>query len=151
MPAHLFFVGSSEHYTGPLKDLIDQLGIGDHVHTLDGWLSDQTYRDYLLAADFAVQLRSHRLGGLSGAVMDCISAGLPTVCNRDLGDSMEAPDFVLRVPDNFSPTLIAECLMNAFEEDLNDTRLSQQRATYLSEHSFQNYAKQFISLLGLPT
>jgi len=150
LPVSFFFVGSSEHYAGPLHDLIDQLGIHDHVHTLNGWLSNETYRDYLLAADFAIQIRSHRLGGLSGAVMDCISAGLTTVCNMDLAESMEAPDFVLRVPDNFSPILMAERIMNSFQERQHATRLTGERLAYLKEHSFDIYAERIMSALGLP-
>ena len=127
----------------------NQLYVGDRVHLVDEWVSDEVYRDFLLAADFAIQVRSRRLGGLSGVVMDCISAGLPTVCNRDLGDSMEAPNFVMRVPDNFSPVLIAEAIMNGFEAGIHQTRLTDARTSYLLEHSFEHYAVQFMSAIGL--
>ncbi len=44
------------------------------------------------------------------ALLDCIAAGLPTVANDDMAEAMDAPSYVLRVPDHPSPVLIAEAL-----------------------------------------
>src|SRR5262249_29680844 len=97
VPAELHFVGSAGEPGPELAGLAERLGVRPALRLMDDWISDQTYRDYLLAADFAIQLRSHGFGGLSGAVLDCISAGLPTVCNEDLAEAMDGPDYVLRV------------------------------------------------------
>jgi hypothetical protein len=45
-------------------------------------------------ADLAVQLRRRRLGILSGALLDCAAAGLPTVTNESLAASVGAPHYI---------------------------------------------------------
>jgi glycosyltransferase involved in cell wall biosynthesis len=149
MPAHLYFVGESTHFREPLQQLAGRLGVGNHVHQMSEWISDREYRDFILAADFAIQLRTHCFGGLSGAMLDCISAGLPTVTNEDLARAMDAPGFVLRIPDHLSPPLIAEQLANAFDAGLHRARPSPAREAYVREHSFDNYAVQMLQVLGL--
>jgi len=148
--AELHFVGpSDQEHRQPLIDLCRRLKLEDHVHFSDDWVSDQTYRDFLVAADYAIQLRTHGFGGLSGAVMDCISAGLPTVVNEDLAHAVEAPGYVLSVPDNLSPTLIAEQLCNAIGSDLHRRRVRPERKEYLSVHNFEEYAPRMMEVLGL--
>jgi glycosyltransferase involved in cell wall biosynthesis len=149
VPADLWIVGSAEYYREPLRRAIEQLKLERHVHLLGDWVADSVYRDFLLAADFALQLRTFGLGGVSGAVSDCISAGLPTVCNEDLAAAVEAPDYVLRVPDHLSATLIAEQLANAYEAGRHRVRLSPARDEYLGVHNFDNYAAQLMQYLGL--
>lgn len=149
LPAHLYFVGSDQGYEWPLADWACRLGLRAHVHTLGDWVSDQVYRDFLLAADLAIQLRTHGLGGLSGAVLECISAGLTTVVNQDLAEAMEGPSYVLRVPDHLSATLIAEQLIEAYEAGRHRTRLGPERDAYIREHSFDNYALRLLEGLGL--
>jgi glycosyltransferase involved in cell wall biosynthesis len=149
VPADLYFVGSDQHFKGPLVEWTERLQLGEYVHVLGDWVSDQVYRDFVLAADFGIQLRTHGFGGLSGAVLDCISAGLPTVINRDMAEATEGPSYVLRVPDHLSPTLIAEQLVNAYEAGLHRTRVGAAREAYVREHSFDNYAVQMMQVLGL--
>jgi glycosyltransferase involved in cell wall biosynthesis len=149
VPADLYFVGTDQCYKAPLAEWTDRLQLRDHVHVLGDWVSDQVYRDFVLAADFAIQLRTHGFGGLSGAVLDCISAGLPTVVNEDMAAAMDGPSYVFRVPDNLSPTLIAEQLANAYEAGRHQTRGCPDRDAYVREHSFDNYARQMMQVLGL--
>ena len=75
---------------------------------MDHWLSDLEYRDYLLAAYMGIQLRNHFFGGLSGALLDCVAAGLPTVANKDLAEAVEAPQYVVRVPDSPDGMMLAD-------------------------------------------
>jgi glycosyltransferase involved in cell wall biosynthesis len=149
VPADLYFVGGSGPFGESLAKLATRLGIEQHVHLSDEWVSAHAYRDYLIAADCAIQLRTHCFGGLSGAVVDCISAGLPTVANQDLAEAMEGPEYVLRVPDHFTPPLIAEQLADAYEAGLHRNRLSPARDDYVREHSFDTYAAQLLHTLGL--
>jgi Glycosyltransferase len=65
---------------------------------ITGFVDDETYKDYLLAADIAVQLRSGSRGETSKAVYDCMSHGLATVVN-DYGSLGEVPDdCVVKLP-----------------------------------------------------
>jgi glycosyltransferase involved in cell wall biosynthesis len=147
LPAHLHFVGQSSPIQNDLEAEVERLRLTGHVHFLKGWISDQTYRDYVLAADFAIQLRTHGFGGLSGAMLDCIASGLPTVCTRDLAESMESPDYVLPVPDEISPLLIAEQLADAQKAGLHRSRCGPSRSAYVREHTFARYAEEMLKVL----
>ncbi|HYT91637.1 MAG TPA: glycosyltransferase [Gemmataceae bacterium] len=149
IPADLYFLGTAGPFKNPLLQLAGRLGIAPHVHLVDDWISEQTYRDYLVAADFAIQLRTHCFGGLSGSVSDCISAGLPTVANEDLANAMDGPEFILRVPDHATPPLIAEQLAEGYARGLHHERLWPSRARYVRDHSFESYALQMMRVLGL--
>lgn len=149
IPAHLYFVGEAGGARSHLADWTAKLGLSGSVHLMQEWVSDRAYRDFLLAADLAIQLRKHFFGGLSGALLDCIGAGLPTVANRDLAEAVEAPDFVLRVPDQLSATLIAERLADGLAAGLHRRRLTEARSAYLAEHSFDRYAALMMKVLAL--
>ena len=73
-------------------------------------VSTEAYKQFLIAADYAIQLRKLLMGALSGALVDCISAGLPTIANESLAESMEAPQSVIRVNDHLSPFCLAETI-----------------------------------------
>ena len=97
----------------------------------------------------AVQLRLHRNGGLSGALSDCISAGLPSVVNDDLGRALDGPDYVYRIPDCLSPLLIAEQIANCYETERHRYRMTPQRDQYVREHSFDRYALRLLEVLEI--
>jgi glycosyltransferase involved in cell wall biosynthesis len=149
IPAHLYFVGSATGMEATLRTIAEELRITTHVHLLADWVSGEKYRDFLLAADYAIQLRTHFFGGLSGALLDCISAGLPTVANEDLAEAMDGPDYVYRVPDRLSPVLIAERIADSLATGAHRSRTSALRQQYVCEHSFSNYAAQMMQVLGL--
>ena len=66
-----------------------------------GWLDAETYRQYLQAADVGVQLRTNAHGESSGAVLDCMNVGLPTIVNANGSMAEFPPDAVWRLPDVF--------------------------------------------------
>jgi len=149
IPAKLYFVGEAATDLSPLLKLRDELGLKPHVRFVSNYVSENDYRSYLLAADVAIQLRTHLLGGLSGAMLDCIAVGLPTVANRDLAVSMEAPSYVFQVPDRPSPVLIAEALATASTSSRGLRTWEDERRTYCDVHSFREYAKRLCSGLSL--
>jgi glycosyltransferase involved in cell wall biosynthesis/SAM-dependent methyltransferase len=68
---------------------------------ITGWVDDEGYRQYLAAADIAVQLRTHTRGESSLAVIDCMAHGLPTIVNAH-GAMAELPTgSVAVIPDEF--------------------------------------------------
>jgi glycosyltransferase involved in cell wall biosynthesis len=149
IPAKLYFVGEIATDWGPLARLCDELELTSHVRFVSNYVSESDYRSYLLAADATVQLRTHLLGGLSGAMLDCIAAGVPTVANNDLAEAMEAPSFVFRVPDRPSPVLIAEALATALASRSTAASLREERRAYCEVHSFRRYAEQLCAGLSL--
>lgn len=149
---HFYFVGAIEsQYQSQLMTLVNRLNLSDQIHFFSDWISDHEYKDYIIASDYAIQLRTHGFGGLSGAMLDCIGSGLPSVVNEDLAEALDSPHYILRVPDQFSPVLIAEKLFTSIKAGLHYTRLTQARHDYVQTHSFKNYAKQFVKVLGIQT
>jgi glycosyltransferase involved in cell wall biosynthesis len=147
--ARLYFVGQMDSGGTALIDLCNALELTPHVRFVSQYVSEAEYRDHLLAADAAVQLRTHLLGGLSGALLDCIAAGLPTVANHDLAEAMEAPSYVFRVPDRPSPVLIAEALASAINPASPFAARNDERRAYCDVHSFRAYAEQLCVALSL--
>jgi glycosyltransferase involved in cell wall biosynthesis len=130
--------------------LAARIGLGGHVIFTADYVNDTTYRDFLLAADVAIQLRPHGFGGVSGALLDCIAAGLPTVANDDLASAMEAPAYVRRIPDQISPVLIAEAVADVIDGGgCQRSRWEGQRRLYTAEHSFRRYAERLVASIGL--
>ena len=151
IPAELYFVGNARTFNYEMKRLAAYYGISEYVHVNEKFVSDETYRDFLIASDAAAQLRTYAFGQLSAALTDCISAGLPTVANCDLAQSCDAPEYVLTVPDQFSPLQVAENLATLWERQTERNRAShmEPREAYLQTHNFDFYGKRLIELLGL--
>jgi glycosyltransferase involved in cell wall biosynthesis len=149
IPAELYFVGEIQGDPAPLHRLCDELEVADHVHFVSEYVTEADYRSYLLAADVGVQLRTHLLGGLSGALLDCIATGLPTVANRDLAEAMEAPSYVFPVADRPRPAQIAQALTAAIESRAGSQSRRDERRAYLDLHSFDAYARGLCQALGL--
>src|SRR6202041_2917517 len=90
----LLFVGELKEGADRFTVLARQLGIADAVRFSGGFLSEAEYRLHLLAMDGALQLRRAGAGQISGALQDCIAAGLPTVASHDLAENLQAPSYV---------------------------------------------------------
>jgi|SRR5208337_2184735 len=147
--AHLYFVGDGGEHLPPLRDLAVSLGVGDQVHFVGDFLEDTVYRDYLLAADVGLQLRLVGMGSISGALSDCIAAGLSTVANDDLAEALDAPAYVARVPDRISPVLVAEAIADQLDRGARDRPNEHARLSYRQTHNFDVYADRLCHALGL--
>lgn len=150
IPARLHFVGGWHMDTSKLKALINELNIQEYVRIADTFVSEQTYRDYLIGADLAVQLRTYGFGGLSGALLDCVSAGLPTVTNSSLGKAVGIPKGYTRsIPDVISPQLLAEALADLLSAGRGGEQQELERHAFSEERSFVSYCRELCINLGL--
>ena len=153
IPATLHFVGGIGDFAdrgAKLIELAARLGVGPYVKFTGDYVSEQTYRDYLVGADLAVQLRTYALGGLSGALIDCAAVGLPTVANQSLADAVGVPAAYNRsVSDSLSPLLIAEALAELHEAGLDRRRPEEARRAFSEERSLANYSARLCRVLGL--
>lgn len=142
--ARLLFVGECP---AAMREALEHraaaAGIAGRVTFSASWLDEQDYRRHIVAADAGVQLRSHFFGGLSGALMDCIAAGLPTVANEDLAAAVEAPDYVARVPDRPSATAVADGLAVCLGRGI-DRRHEEERRRFVGAHGFDAYARRLL-------
>ena len=145
--AHLVFVGDAGRSAEPVLRRAAAAGAGGAVHFTAEWIDDEIWRTWLLAADGAIQLRTHRFGGISGALMDCIAAGVPTVANEDLAAALDAPSTVARVGDAFTAAEVATALEGLLVR--GGGRDEATRVRYGAEHSMENYVAGLFAALGI--
>ena len=106
------------------------------------------YQALIAAADAALQFRTYGFGGLSGALMDEIAAGLPAVANTSLATAMEAPGYVATIPDDVSPALAAEKLGTLLDRP-GQGREEDERRAFVAAHGVDSYAEKMLQGLGL--
>lgn len=129
----LIFVGQNDAgiYGVKLLEIIASKALPESV-SITGWLDQDMFRDYLSAADVAVQLRSHSRGETSAAVLDCMNFGLPTIVNAN-GSMSELPaDVVWMIPDQFSDTELVDALEQLWQQPQQRQELGNQ-ARYVIE------------------
>ncbi len=107
----LVFVGqlSDDEYGHSLRAAILESGIESRIR-ITGWASGETFRDYLAAADVAVQLRTLSRGETSAAVLDCMNYGLPTIVNANGSMADLSPEGVYRLADDFETADLSAAL-----------------------------------------
>jgi glycosyltransferase involved in cell wall biosynthesis len=148
--ARLVYCGNSHpEVAAQLLELARSLEINDRITIFPEEVSEVTYVDYLLASDVGMQFRQYFMGGLSGALNDCIAAGLPSVANEHLAAAMIAPPFVRRVPDNLSSVLIAEAVLDILSKGDNITRPIAQMREFRKRHSPEAYCEALLRALSI--
>jgi glycosyltransferase involved in cell wall biosynthesis len=109
--ARLVFVGE------PLNEVLDLFatqGTADAPFAT-GRVDNATYRQWLAAADVAVQLRTMSRGETSRAVADCLGAGLALIVNAH-GSLEEMPDRVVaKLPEHPEAAELAATLRHLHE------------------------------------
>ncbi|MBK8210549.1 MAG: glycosyltransferase [Rhodospirillales bacterium] len=149
MNARLIFVGKTRKALVKfIRKETRTIGIENYVTLYDRELSEDEYRSWLVAADVALQLRTYQLGGLSGAILDCISAALPTVANAHLAEACDAPSYVRRVPDGISAVLVAEAIASIVADGLHRNRPLKERDAVLELRNFATYVDQLLAVVG---
>ncbi len=96
----------------------------------------------------AIQLRTLGPGSVSGALADCIAAGLPAVASAALADALDAPSYIRAVPDAPSPVLVAEAALALLGEAPRSGTEPERRA-FVAGHGFDTYAVRLLEALGL--
>lgn len=142
---YLVFVGENHggDYGHDLTNKIAQSSAKGRV-LITGWVSDETYRGWLVAADIGVQLRSLSRGETSAAVLDCMNYGLPTIVNAH-GSMAELPaDAVWLLPDAFSDAQLIEAITSLWQDAARRSELgTRARARILSHHNPRRCADQY--------
>ncbi|MGC9270611.1 glycosyltransferase [Acidiphilium sp.] len=102
-------------------------------------IPESIYRDYLAAADVAVQLRRAPPGSISGALADAIAAGLPCVAAATLVAALDPPAYVTPVADDAEPAAIAAAIGAALDGDR--AAIPALRADFMTQRSMSRYAQ----------
>lgn len=109
---HLVFVGENDggDYGNDLLRQIKESGVAERIR-ITGFASAELFRQYLVAADLAVQLRTLSRGETSGTVLDCMNHALPVIVNANGSMAELDKQAVWMLPDEFAN----DELINALE------------------------------------
>jgi|GEM_PF-2404338 len=148
--ADLWFIGGiDDYYQSEMVKLAKDCSLEKKLF-FTGYISEKKYRKFLLGTDIGLQFRKAPDGQISGALAECIAAGLPSIANRALVKAIDCPSYVKEIPDRLSPLLIAESIAEVLKHTQWQLRYSEERDMYIKEHSMENYADIFMQeILGL--
>lgn len=142
---HLVFVGENHpgDYGLDLVSSIKRHPQGASVQ-ITGWVDQETFRKYLVAADVAVQLRTLSRGETSAAVLDCMSYGLATIINANGSMADLADDIVWKLPDEFDEQALIEALETLWRDrGKRDQIGAKARSSILEHHDPARCAEQY--------
>ncbi|MCW8306157.1 glycosyltransferase [Acidiphilium sp. PA] len=140
--------GGNPALIADLRATATALGIAPDTLDLDAaQVPESRYRDYLAAADVAVQLRRAPPGSISGAVADVIAAGLPCVAAATLVAALEPPPYVTAIGDDAAPATIAAAIAAALDQ--GRAHIPALRAEFMAQRSMARYAQSVLdAVLG---
>ncbi|HET9147191.1 MAG TPA: glycosyltransferase [Acetobacteraceae bacterium] len=143
MPFRLVLAGAADqNLAESLRALAADHGLPPSSLILgSGTVPEPVYRDYLAAADCALQLRRAPAGSISGALMDAIAAGLPSVAAATLAEAIMPPGYVQAVLDEAPPEEIAACLAEMLWRRRDDAA----RRAFLARRNMGSYAMQLLN------
>ena len=143
----LYFVGAaSQSEAKKLTERAERLGL--YRFSITGFVTEETFRDYLLAADLGVQLRISPLLGVSGPLSDLAAFGTPAVASAGLAIDVDAPDYIHRLPDNISSLMVAEAIEKVVTKDPDFSVIESQRIAYLAGKTPELYARKLLDYLN---
>lgn len=142
---HLIFVGKNHEgvYGRELLDKINKMNVKDQV-CITGFAKPDLYRQYLAAADVAVQLRTLSRGETSRSVLEAMAYGLPLIINAH-GPMSEYPNEILiKLPDDFKDIELSAALERLREDVLLYQNLRKTGRDYIAvEHSPGKVGQQY--------
>ena len=138
----LVFVGEAEDsVASDLAALAEVCGLGQRF-VLTGRTAGNVYRDWLAAADIAVQLRRGSRGESSAAAADCLAAGLPMIVNAH-GSLAELPgDVAIILADRFHKAELA----SAIDLMADDPELRRDLASRGRSHANAQFGAEKVGL-----
>jgi glycosyltransferase involved in cell wall biosynthesis len=145
----LVFVGGCHDplYRSKLFNLIRGYNLENKVE-ITGFVDESSYEYYLSTCDLAVQLRTMSRGETSRALLDVLSAGIPTIVNEH-GSMKELPnDVVYKLRDNFELKDLIHALENLYENHELRKKLSRNSAEYIKTYHNPEYvAKRYFEAI----
>lgn len=142
---HLVFVGQDSQnnaYCERLRRSISTSPAKDRIR-ITGFVSPEHYRQYLQAADMAVQLRALSRGETSAAVFDCLAYGVPTIVNAN-GSMVELHEgSVLMLPDALTVQELADAMTTLRNELEKRQALSAEARRVACQHSPDQVASRY--------
>lgn len=133
---HLVFVGKNDsgEYGQDLTRRIRAARSAGRIE-ITGWVDQSGFRNWLKAADMAVQLRTLSRGETSGTVLDCMNMGLATIVNGNGSMAELQPDAVWLMPDAFSDAELIEALTRLYEDEVHRKDLGSRALRRVQTHN----------------
>lgn len=145
----LVFVGENhqEEYGAQMLAAIRASGLSQRIR-ITGWADTDAFRNYLAAADAAVQLRTHSRGETSAAVLDCMNHAIPTIVNANGAMADLPPSAVWMLPDEFENAQLVEALETLWQGRERRASLgSRAREIILTQHAPATCALQYANAI----
>jgi FkbM family methyltransferase len=120
---------------------------GIHEFCVTGFVSEEEFRDYLLAVDLGVQLRISPQLGVSGPLSDLAAFGTRAVASPGLAIDVDAPEYIHRLPESVSALLVAEAIESVLESDFDPSSIESERIAYLAGKRPELYAQKLMDYL----
>lgn len=141
----LVFVGENDggDYGNELLATIRRAKCKARIH-ITGWTEPERFREYLMAADVGVQLRTLSRGETSGTVLDCMNYGLATIVNAHGSMADLDGDAVWKLPDAFTDEELVEALETLRQDQKRRQRLGEVARKIIREkHDPRVCAKKY--------
>lgn len=131
----LVFVGENQHgdYGKLLRQMMRTSGLDRRIR-ITGFASPKTFRKYLMAADIAVQLRTHSRGETSAAVLDCMNYALPLIVNANGSMGELNTDAVWMLPDEFEDDELITALETLWRDPEKRGALGKHARKIIQNH-----------------
>ncbi len=111
---------------------------------ITGWADMATFRNYLTAADMAVQLRANSRGETSGTVLDCMNYGLATIVNANGSMAELTKETVCMLPDDFSDQQLVSALETLYDNPQERARLGTNAERHIrNDHAPRHAARLY--------
>jgi glycosyltransferase involved in cell wall biosynthesis len=142
---HLIFVGENDggDYGQEFLATLHNNSTKNNIR-ITGWVDLDVFRQYLVAADIAVQLRTLSRGETSAAVFDCMNYGLATIVNAH-GSMADLDDNAVRkLPDEFTDAQLIEELETLWKgADLRKKLAAYGQQVIAKKHEPRTCARQY--------
>ncbi len=148
---HLVYVvvgDENEEYRAELQGLVDEYGIAESVRFL-GYQPADILRDFLAAADFAINLRFPNSEGCSLSLIEQMSFGNAVIA-IDSGMYREMPNTaVIKVPVNDTEHELSAALQTLVFDDRVRRHMGECAAVFARENfSAERYARELLEYLS---
>ncbi|TSH89109.1 glycosyltransferase family 4 protein [Verticiella sediminum] len=136
----LALVGGHQ-FDGPYSQALEARVRAAASVRMTGFATPQVYRDYLAAADIAVQLRTGSRGETSRAVLDAMAHGAALIVNAHGSAAELPPDTVLRLDEDCAIAQIGAAIRRLADDPAQRAELARRaRDHVLAEHAPQRVA-----------
>lgn len=134
---HLIFVGAS--HSNLYREELLGIAKGNRAVKrirITGFASPELFRQYLDAADIAVQLRTQSRGETSAAVLDCMNHALPVIVNANGSIAELDPNMLWMLPNEFDDAELINALETLWRSSEQRQALGEKaRAVILENHA----------------